>query len=30
MNLIGLLLSATQFFTPINPYYTDFNTNGGW
>ena len=30
MNLISLLLSATQFFTPINPYYTDFNTNGGW
>ena len=30
MNLIGLLLSVTQFFTPINPYYTDFNTNGGW
>ncbi len=30
MNLISLLLSVTQFFTPINPYYTDFNTNGGW
>ncbi len=30
MNFIGLLLSVTQFFTPINPYYTDFNTNGGW
>jgi hypothetical protein len=30
MNLISLFLSVTQFFTPINPYYTDFNTNGGW
>jgi hypothetical protein len=30
MNLISLLLSVTQFFTPINPYYSYLNTDGGW
>ena len=30
MNFIGLLLSVTQFFTPINPYYSHLNTDGGW
>lgn len=30
MNFIGLLLSVTQFFTPINPYYSYLNTDGGW